>query len=230
MKPRLRIPRQIRTGALAASSPGARLRCAVLASTGREWVAADLASGALLRNRAGGPVASPAAHRPLQVADVVVGATTEAPDPARPEAVELAEAGPALGTLSRRRARRLLRRLAAPERAGVPLLGRWGPSVALEELDGTVPSVVLVGLAAGAVELAVGPDGEVACWLRWSGVRQSLPLADPAAVAALTDSGGRLRARAVEEVLGFSPGYAVVALAEVRAGYVPKVVLSLLPA
>ena len=229
MKPRLRIPRQIRTGTLAASSPGDRLRCAVLASTGHEWVGADLASGALVRNRAGGPVPGPTALRPLQVADVVIGTTAEAPDPARPEAVELAEAGPALGTLSRRRARRLLRRLAAPERAGAPLLGRWGPSVALEELDGAVPSVVLVGLAPGAVELAVGPDGEPVCWLRWAGVRQSLPLADPAAETALGQTGGRLRPRAVEEALGLTPGYAVVALAEVRAGYVPKVVLALLP-
>lgn len=229
MSTRLRVPRHIRTGALAASSPGARLRCAVLASTHQEWVGVDLATGALVRNRAGGAVPGPEALWPLQVADVVLGATGESPDPARPEAVTLAEASAPLGALSGRRARRLLRRLAAPERAGAPLLGRWGPSVALEDLDGSTPSVVLVALADDALELTSGPAGEPTSWLRWSGVRQSLPLADPVVVAALADAGGRLRGRAVDDALGFGPGFALVGLGEVRGGYVPKVLLALLP-
>lgn len=229
MSTRLRVPRHIRTGALAASSPGARLRCVVLASTQEEWVGADLATGALLRNRAGGAVPGPGAVRPLQVAEVVVGTSPDGPDPARPEAVPLAEAGTPLGSLTRRRARRLLRRLAAPERAGVPLLGRWGPSVALEDLDGSTPSVVLIALAADPLELTPGAAGEPSSWLRWSGVRQALPVADPAVVAALADAGGRLRARAVDDALGFVPGFALVALGEVRGGYAPKVLLAVLP-
>ena len=230
MSTRARVPRHIRPGTLAASGPGARLRCAVLASNGHEWVGADLATGALLRNRAGGAVPSVGALEPLQVAEIVVGPATEPPDPARPEAVELAEIGPAAGTLSRRRARRLLRRLAAPERPGSPLLGWWGPSVALEDLDGSTPSIVLVALAPSALELTSGPSGAPACWIHWSGVRQALPVADPIAMAALDETGGRLRGRRVDDALGFRPGFALVALGEARGGYVPKVLLAVLPA
>lgn len=227
MSSRLRIPRQIQVGALAEARPGARLRCAVLASTGEEWVGADLASGALLRSRAGGPVPSPALHRPLQVAEVVLGIPEQAPDPTRPEAVELAEAGEALGILKGRRARRLLRHLAAPERPGSPLLGRWGPSIAFEDLDGAAPSLVLVELGGGAFELGRGPAGEARCSIHWSNVRQEMPLVDPLAASAA--EGSRLGGRGVEAALGFLPGFALVGLGAVRGGYAPKVVLSVLP-
>lgn len=229
MSSRLRLPRQIRTGTLARATPGARLRCAVLACTGAEWAGADLASGALLRNRSGGAVPDPTAQRVLQVVDVVVGTVEEAADPTRPEAIELAETTPALATLAGRRARRLLRHLAAPERSGAPLLGRWGPSVALEELDGSTPSLVVVGVPDGALELAPGPDGAPRCWITWSGVRQALPLADPVTAATVTTARGPLRGRALGEALGFRPGFAVVGLGAVRGGYAPKVLLSLLP-
>lgn len=229
MSGRLRVPRQIRVGALAEARPGARLRCAVLASTGAEWVGVDLASGALVRNRAGGPVPAPAAHRLLQVAEIVLGAPEEAPDPTRPEAVELSEAGEPIGHLKRRRARRLLRHLAAPERPGSPLLGRWGPSIAFEDLDGSAPSLVLVALD-GGFELGRGPAGDARCAIHWSTVRQELPLADPLAAAAAERIGSAaLRGRGVEAAIGFQPGFALVGLGAVRGGYAPKVVLSVLP-
>ena len=228
MSSRLRVPRQIRVGALAEARPGARLRCAVLASTGTEWVGVDLASGALVRNRAGGTVPSPDWHRPLQVAEVVLGTPEEAPDPTRPEAVELSEAGEPIGRLRRRRARRLLRRLAAPERPGSPLLGRWGPSIAFEDLDGSSPSLVVVALH-GGFELGRSPAGEARCAIHWSAVRQELPLVDPLAAGAAERIGSMAPAgRGVEAVLGFQPGFALVGLGAVRGGYAPKVVLSVL--
>lgn len=230
MSARLRVPRQIRTGALATVAPGARLRCAVLASTTEEWVGVDLASGAFVRNAAGGAVPDPGAHGPLQVVDVVVGDPHEAPDPTRPEAVTLAEASEPLGTLEGRRARRLLRRLAAPEREGTPLLGRWGPSVAFEDLDGSTPSLVLVELDEDALELTHDDRGAPRCWIHWAGVRQALPVADPVAAAAAARAPERLRGRVVDDVLGYAPGFALAGLGAVQAGYVPKVLLSVLPA
>lgn len=230
MSARLRVPRQIRVGAFANARPGAQLRCAVLACTGREWVGADLATGALLRNGADGQVPEAGAHGLLEIVDVVVGDAGSGGDPTRPEGIVLAEATAPLASLKARRARRLLRQLAAPERPGAPLLGRWGPSVALEDLDGSMPSVVLVALEAGALELTRDAGGEPTCWLAWSGVRQALPVEDPVAAAATAQAPGRLRGRIVEDVLGFAPGFALVGLGSVRRGYARKALLSVLPA
>lgn len=227
----LKVPRQIRTGALGQRGAGARLRCAVLASTGDEWAAADLDSGALVRAPAGslGGTAL-AAQRPLQVVEVVLGEQAEAPDPARPEAVPLVEAGEALGTLSRRRARRLLRRLCAPERQGSPLLGTWGPSIAFEDLDGSAPSLVLAALADGDLELVREPSGAARCAFSWAAKRLTLPLADPLAVEAVNqEPAARIRPKGLEASLGISPGFALVGLGAVKDGHAPKVVLALLP-
>jgi hypothetical protein len=227
MSARLRVPRQIKAGAVAAVAPGARLRCVVLAAGSEEWVGVDLASGAFVRNPAGGPVPDPRGLRPLQVLDLIVGGVDETFDPTRPEAVVLSEASAPIGELKGRKARRLLRCLAAPERRGTPLLGWWGPSVAFEDLDGTTPSLVLVELANGALEIASEPAEVPRCVLRWAGVRQALPVVDPALASAPSRGPGRHTRLA--ELLGFVPGFALVGLGAVRSGYVPKVLLSLLP-
>jgi len=227
---RSRLPRQIRVGALARHEPGALLRCAVLAATGDEWAGVDLESGALVRSLARVPLPDVlATHRPLEVVEVRLGLPDKAPDPARPEAIALAEASGPVASLTGRQARRLLRKLAAPERDAAPLLGRWGPSVAFEDLDGSAPSLALIAVGADDLAFSRDPRGP-RCSIAWSGVRQDLPLADPTARRAVLDSPTpTVSGASAEAALGFTPGFALVALGAIQAGYAAKVVLTVLP-
>lgn len=223
----VRVPRRITPGQRRAAGPGAHLTCAVLAATPEEWVGADLATGALVRSPAHAAEAFGTAI-PLAVVDLELAADEGPADPARPEAVSLADLPVARGTLKSRRARRLLSTLAAPERLGQPLLGTWGPSVAYVDLDGGAPSVLVVALARRTLALGTDRDGDTQVVLGWGENRLRLALRDPRLVGAARGN-TELKGAGLQTALGFRPGYAVVALSAVEHGHARKAVLSVLP-
>ncbi|MCU1491657.1 MAG: hypothetical protein JWM85_3062 [Acidimicrobiaceae bacterium] len=231
---RLRAPRRIRTGELPARGAGTQLACAVLSASNEEWVGVDLASGALLRSPAGSAGAFHAAGEPvpgrLQVVELTLAQIEHPSDPARPEAVEPAGPLEPVGWLRPRRTRKLLRRLAAPERQGAPLLGTWGPSAAYADLDGTTPSAVVVPLGRQALSLGRSRNGAPEAILTWGRVTQGLPLLDPVAAESAMSARHALDGARLAAALGFRPGFALLALLGVEGGHARKVVLALFPA
>jgi len=235
--------RRIEPGARADRSPGARLTCAVLSASPEEWVGVDLATGAFVRTRHGspapatadeaaGPVGNPdssTSWAPLDIAVVPVGEDLDPPDPARPEAVTLAGDLVPSGRLRRRAARRLLRRLAAPELSGGTVLGTRGPSIAYVDLEMHSPSVVVLSTAPRLLECHVRPDGAAACSFTWAGTTQALPLLDGRLRRAVLERPQRpLDIPEVAGAVGGRPAFLVVGLTAVRNGHVPKAVLAVL--
>ena len=226
---RIRLPRRIRPGTPRASAPGERLTCVVLAASEEEWVGVDVQSGAIVRSPAErASVFAPSA--PLDIVRFPLAASDGPADPARPEAVLPAEAPVRTGRLGPRKARRLLDRLAAPERDGAPLLDAWGPSLAFVDLDGSRPSVVLVAVDRRSLRLERDRDRDQRAQvvLVWGGMPQRLPLRDPAALEHLGSLPRRLEGAKLEGALGFRPAYAVVALGTVDGGHARKELLALL--
>ena len=233
---KVRFPRRIRPGARPSVNPGAVLSCLVLSAGEDEWIGVDLGSGALLRSHRGAAEGLRAAEAPdgerrlvrFDVVSVELGVDDAPVDPSRPEAVVVTGAPTYLGRPSRRRVRRLLAQLAAPERQGSSLLSTWGPSIAYVDLDGSIQSVTVVKTSPGQIALEEGGRGAVAV-VTWSGTTQAVPISDPLARRALASGDGRLTKGSLVEALGFRPSYLVCALAEVREGHAPKVVLAVLP-
>lgn len=143
---------------------------------GSEWVAADVESGALVRPLAS-EAARPDAPRPARSLELVsfeLAPTDEPPDPARPEAVRIADGSLAPLRAPRRRAvRHLLGHLVTSSRSG-PLLGSLGPSVAYPDLEGDRPSLAVVA-PDQRPRFGNGPAG---AWCQFSlgGRRHALPL------------------------------------------------------
>lgn len=176
---------------------------------------------------------------PLSVLDLVtlrLGPEIEWIDPVRPEAVLLDGPPRLLPPPKRRHVRRLLSRLPArqPTKA---LLGSLGSSVPYAELAGDCPSVELIRLE-GEVVLTAEPIGAdrlaVDCRFGSGGARHRLTCADQFGELLV---GHRRSARrsdgptgsALIDVLGFSPGYALLAFGAPEAGRVTKTVAGLLP-
>jgi len=234
----VRFPRRLHAGTRPVAAPGAELACLVLSPGPEEWVGVDLASGALLRSRPEGArllqrVRTTDGTMRLAARFDLVALTLaddeEPPDPARPEAIVALGPPTLVGRARRRPARRLLRQLAAPERRGMSLLSTWGPSIAYIDLDGTAQSVVVIETSPRAFELSVRPDGEVAATISWSGITQSVLVADPVARRAAFAVEHPLRRGELVETLGFRPSYLICGLAAVRQGHASKVVLAVLP-
>ena len=241
----LRLParRHRHPGAARANEPGDVLRCLLLAG-GPEWVALDLATGALVRSRASGwpvvPADSGLARRAaaedvpglgplpeLSVVEVELAEDDEPADPARPEAVMIRAAPALVGTLHRRAVRRVLKEL-LPADSRRPLLGSLGPSISYEDLDGSRPSVTLV---APDRLPAFGRDANGTwCQFTLGGRKHRLPVTD-ARIATVDgpSRGGPLAHEAVTRALGGTPRFLVVALGVPRRGQSPKLVLSALP-
>ena len=251
---RLPSPRHRRPGSARANEPGDVLRCLLLAR-GPEWVAVDVASGAMLRSRASGWPVVPAdsslaragAHRgapassrggrthsrqphigpELDLVEIELAEDDEPTDPARPEAVMVRRAPELVGTPRRRAVRRILKDL-LPTDARRPLLGSLGPSISYEDLDGSRPSVALVA-----------PDrppvfswDATGTWCQFSlgGRKHALPVVDERIVDADGRArGGRPATDSVEKAIGGAPRYLVVALGAPRRGQAPKLILGVLP-
>lgn len=142
----------MRVGTPRADGPSATLSCALLAPF-PDFVAVDLATGALLRAALCAPAAPDlGAAGPLAPVRLRLGPPCSPVDPSRPDGVVLegAEAGQAAG---RRALWRLLGAVAAATDEPV-LLGTVGPSIAYADLDGARPSVALVSPDQGRVRIA----------------------------------------------------------------------------
>jgi len=232
-------------GTIRADQPGDVLRCILLA-TGPEWVAVDVASGALVRSRASGwPVGTadsgPSAHgspgdgngrRPvttpeLDVVDIELAADDEPSDAARPEAVMVGHAPRWVGTPRRRALRRILQELLPvdPER---PLLGSLGPSISYEDLDGTRPSVAVV--APDRAPVFTSDTAGTWCQFSLGGRKHHLLVVDERVVEA-ADRPGRFAPGSPEvaRAIGGVPRYLVIGLGAPRRGQAPKLVLGVLP-
>lgn len=242
---RLPSPRHRRPGAARANQPGDVLHCLLL-TRGPEWVAVDVATGALLRSHASGwPVvpadsslARAASHdglgtgQPhtgpeLDLVEIELADDDEPTDPARPEAVMICKAPELIGTPGHRAVRRLLNEL-LPVDSRRPLLGSLGPSISYQDLDGSRPSVAVVA-PDRAPQFAWDLSGT---WCQFSlgGRKHRLPAVDERVVEADGRAGsGTLTSDAVERAIGGPPRYLVVALGAPRRGQAPKLVLGVLP-
>jgi hypothetical protein len=208
--------RHFEAGKLRADGPGAVLRCLVLAP-GPDWVAADLESGAILRARAADvapDVDAPLTRlgRTLSAVELTLGRDDEPADPGRPEAVPLATQPVRLRRPRRGAVRRLVGHLVTADTRR-PLLGTVATSVSYADLDGTVPSVVIVA-PDDRPRFGSGADG---LWCQFSLGGRGHGLSFPAATS-IEDLPRPDSARLL--VVGFG--------APCR-GQLPKVVLGALP-
>ncbi len=132
---------------------GAELRMLVLAAESRGCVGVDLDSGAFVwaTHPPGGALPAP-----FDVVAAEMAGAVEPPDPARPEALELATPPRRIGRLPAKRAERLLAPLNHPPR--LPLLGLAANAVPYWTLTGESPSLALVELRNNP-RLRWGPSG-----------------------------------------------------------------------
>jgi hypothetical protein len=237
--------RRRRPGTVRADRPGEVMRCLLLAG-GPEWVAVDVASGALVRSHASGWPASGAedGSEASEAAGVFHGAQAEVTpeldvvvielasddepvDPARPEAVMLSRAPARVGTPRRRAVRRILQELlpADPKR---PLLGSLGPSISYEDLDGSRPSVAIV--APDRTPVFASDAKGTWCQFGLGGRKHQLPVVDKRILGARSETrGAALGTEAIARAIGGSPRYLVVGLGAPHRGQAPKLVLGVLP-
>jgi hypothetical protein len=202
--------------------PGAELRMLVLAAEFRGCVGVDLDSGAFVWASHPLGTGRPA---PFDVVAAEIAGAPEPPDPARPEAIELAQPPRRLGRLPVRRAERLLGPLHHPPR--LPLLGVGANAVPYWTLTGEGPSLALVDLR-GNPRLRWGPDG-LECHFVWQGAAHELPVVNRDLVAYFE---ARVLASRwdLERVLGYRPRRLLVMLTAPRDGYCHKAVGAILPA
>ncbi len=203
--------------------PGAELRLLVLASDAEGCVGVDLDTGAFVR------ASHPAAGEPPEPFEIVAGSIVgalEPPDPARPEALELAEEPQRVGRMPARKADRLLAALHHP--ANLPLLGLTADAVPYWTLTGEAPSVTLVDLRADP-RLHRGPAG-LECHFHWQGAQHELMLADRRLLRAFERPGLAAPTRGeITRVLGYRPRRLLVMLTAPVDGYCHKAVAALLP-
>jgi hypothetical protein len=220
------------------------LRCVLLAR-GPDWVAVDIATGALLRSRASGWPVVPAdsslaaaesgnahdagtlAGPELGMVLILLAEDDEPADPARPEAVMVKDAPELVGTPRRRAVRHLLKEL-LPTDPRRPLLGSLGPSISYEDLDGSRPSVAVV--APDRTPLFGRETSGTWCQFTLGGRKHRLAATDARLVALDGPSrGGPLPHESVAKAIGGVPRYLVVALGVPHRGQAPKLVLGVLP-
>ncbi len=233
----VRLPRRIHPGVRPRAVAGSGLTCLVLFAGSSEWVGVDCTTGAVLRSRPDEAsrflrVQSAEGDRRVTRFDVVtvpIANDDETIDPARPEAIGIAEMPTYVGRPRLRPVRRLLRELAAPQRRGATLLASSGPSIAYTDLDGSQQSVAIVETSPRELALQARLDGTLVASVSWSGITQEIPIIDPLAGRALGCSPGPLTKGALVETLGFRPSYLVCVLGRVREGHAPKVVVAMLP-
>jgi hypothetical protein len=209
-------------------SGGAELSLLVLACTEEDTTAIDLASGALIRLR----VPWPLGHEPdLAAFDVVEARLADDPetdDLAQPEAATAAELPRHVGTMRARRARRLLRGLAA--RPDGPLLGFLGASAPYWEFRGQRPSATLLVPTRGPQ--FIRRVDEDSTWVRFGWDRDDvwLPVESADATRALDAARrDRLSGKALATALGFRPHYLLITLTQPRDSHCYKVCTAVLP-
>ncbi|MBO0692525.1 MAG: hypothetical protein J2P58_06480, partial [Acidimicrobiaceae bacterium] len=199
------------------TAPGTVLKLMVVAFSGSQCAAIDLATGVLVR--VWSPVRPDRRPRAYDIVEVTIARDRDAvPDPTAPEALAVVRAPVVVGHAGARRAERLLRPLAHPPNE--PLLGFRAPVVPFYERTPERPSVALVE-PEGRVRLYRRPNYLV-CRFAWQGLVQSLPCLD-GRVATLMDRAGRTLAK------GARGDRLVVALTPPMEGRCHKVVQAVLP-
>ncbi|HLI44106.1 MAG TPA: hypothetical protein VKU92_06515 [Acidimicrobiales bacterium] len=254
---RLAVARRITPGTPRAEGPEGSLDCLLLAPA-PDWVAVDLATGALVRSGlTSGPVPELLeSGGPLRCLRLALAPAGGAWDPSRPEAVGVA-AAEETASPPRRSVRRLLALLAedgarsmgsgsGPGAGGPGLLGGIGPSLPFVELSGDRPSVTVLDPDAGKVRIVHRSDSELVAHFRLAASPHALPLARGAArwvtggevptVSGRSVAGYRGRRRSREDVAALGPGLEtavhvllVVGLDRPAGGQVRKLVLGVVP-
>jgi hypothetical protein len=216
-----------RRRALQPPGPGSS-RFLVLSCGTTDVTAVDLETGAMTRLRVTWPPGRPPDLEPFDLVDAWPAPDPQRDDLAHPEAMTVERVSTSLGTMRGRRARHLLRPLAAPVEPH--LLGFPGTSAPYWEFRGMRPSVALVAPAQGPLLFRRSGDGSP--WVRfgWPGSDNWLPVEDRRAVAALwAVQRDRLAGKDLASALGFRPHYLLVALSRPRAGHCYKTVAAFLP-
>jgi len=202
-------------------------RFLVLACRPDDTVAVDLGSGAVTRLRVAWSEGREPDLAPFSVVDVALSNDPERDDLAQPEAVSADGEPRRVGTLSGRRARRIMRQLVAPFEHH--LLGFPGTSAPYWEFRGMHPSVAIVVPSRGPLIFRRRDDS---VWVRFGWPRSDnwLAVEDRRAAAALwTARRERLSGKDLAGALGYRPHYLVVALSKPIAGHCYKTVVAMLP-
>ncbi|MGH8922050.1 MAG: hypothetical protein ACRD0H_27540, partial [Actinomycetes bacterium] len=209
-------------------SGGAELSLLVLACTGEDTTAIDLASGALIRLRVPWPVGHEPDLTAFDLVEVRLAADPETDDLAQPETATAAELPRHVGTIRARRARRSLRAIAAPPDG--PLLGFPGATAPYWEFRGQRPSAALIVPTRGPQ--FIRRAAEDSTWVRFGWNRDDvwLPVESSEATRALDAARrDRLSGEALATALGFRPYYLLVSLTQPRDGHCYKVCTAVLP-
>ena len=200
-----------------------RAQLLVLATSTRGGAAVDLRTGALVRVHWTSPPSEP-----LHPFDVLVADVRRDHDALPfPQDSYLATSLEKRGTLTGRRAEKLLRPLVHPDNR--PLLGAPTAKIAYWTLRADQPSIALVAPSAGPV---VERDTRLRlrCRFRWHRLDHDLPLDDPFVDERLSHpTAVHLAGGTLDRALGWRPHRLVVALTPPRDGQCTKVVAGLLP-
>lgn len=202
-------------------------RFVVLACGPDDVAAVDAATGAFVRLRMAMSEERPD-MKPFDVIEVQMGLDPERDDMAQPEAVSVVGPAQVLGTANKRRVRRILRSLVAPNERN--LLGFPGLAAPYWEFRGMRPSLALVVPSIGPLLFRRRTDDTT--WVRfgWSRNDNWLPVEDPRALACLWASGrDKLTGKDLAGALGFRPRYLLVSLSPPRSGHCYKTVTAILP-
>jgi hypothetical protein len=206
----------------------AELDLLVLACTEEDTTAIDLSSGALIRVRVPWPIGQEPDLTAFNLVRVRLADDPETDDLAQPEAATAAEPPEQIGTLRPRRARRLLRALAASPDG--PLLGFPGASAPYWEFRGQRPSAALIVPSRGPQLIRRAKEDST--WVRFGWDRDDvwLPVEAPAMARAIVAARrDRLSGKALATALGFRPHYLLVALTRPRESHCYKVCIGVLP-
>jgi hypothetical protein len=207
---------------------GTRVRLVALAERPGELVAVELESGAFVRARIHQSVGGGEPLDPYTVVDVDVTPQDEVPDPARPEAMNVAGSPVTVARLRRRAAKRLLGVVLLPP--GEFLLGFPGPAVSYWTVSGDRPSLALIQPEKGPQLFVRRGEDTVRARFVWGGLEHQLPVEDARLETVLAGGGRpRLSGAALSRALGYEGEYLLVGLTEPRNGHCYKTVIGLLP-
>ncbi len=155
-------------------------------------------------------------------------ASSEPPDPARPELSEALAINQEGGKIRARRVKKILGDLFAPD--NFPPLWLPGPSVKYASMTGDSPSVALIRLGKEQALLRDPRSNEVQFGFPWKGGFHAFPLSPKyQELLAQNVSDTVTSKKGIKGLLDMVPGALVLAFSPPRDGYCKKIVVSILP-